>query len=316
MARMTALVRPLREDELAAADRIFRVAFGTFLGLPDPASCFGDADYVHTRFRAAPELALAAELDGQLVGSTFVADWGSLGFFGPLTVEPTLWDQGVAKRLLDGVMSLFEQLGTSQRGLFTFPQSPKHVGLYQKYGFWPQQLTALVEKSVDARIAPPRARSFSSLTSAEKAEQLVAMGELTGAIFAGLDVTREVLAVDRQDLGETILVGDDAGLAAVAVCHCGSGTEAGGGALYMKFGAARPGAGAAARFELLLDACEALAAARGLDRLVAGASAARHEAYRAILARGFRAFTNGVIMQSPYEAGTHRPGVFVIDDWR
>ena len=29
-------IRPLRETELDAADRIFREAFGTFVGLPDP----------------------------------------------------------------------------------------------------------------------------------------------------------------------------------------------------------------------------------------------------------------------------------------
>jgi pimeloyl-ACP methyl ester carboxylesterase len=29
-------IRPLAETDLAAADRIFRLAFGTFVGLPDP----------------------------------------------------------------------------------------------------------------------------------------------------------------------------------------------------------------------------------------------------------------------------------------
>ena len=31
-------VRPLREDDLSKADRIMRLAFGTFLGLPDYSS--------------------------------------------------------------------------------------------------------------------------------------------------------------------------------------------------------------------------------------------------------------------------------------
>lgn len=126
----------------------------------------------------------------------------------------------------------------------------------------------------------------------------------------------EVAAVDAQRLGETLLLRDDAGLAAVAVCHCGPGTEAGGGACYMKFGAARPGPGAAARFEALLDACEGLAAARGLGRLIVGGSTARRDAYRALLARGFRTFLQGVIMQSPDVVGTHRPDALVLDDWR
>ena len=142
------------------------------------------------------------------------------------------------------------------------------------------------------------------------------MRALAGSIFEGLDVTREVLAVAEQRLGETLLVRDGAGLASFAVCHVGPGTEAGGGALYVKFGAARPGAGAADRFAKLLVACEAEAAARGAERLVAGASAARHEAYRTMLAKGFRPFIQGVVMQSPNELGTHRADVFAIDDWR
>ena len=37
-------IRPLEERDLAEADRILRLAFGTFLGLPDPLKMFGDSD--------------------------------------------------------------------------------------------------------------------------------------------------------------------------------------------------------------------------------------------------------------------------------
>jgi hypothetical protein len=51
------------------ADRIFRLAFGTFLGLADPMTFFGDADYVRTRLLADPSGALAAKTNsGELVG--------------------------------------------------------------------------------------------------------------------------------------------------------------------------------------------------------------------------------------------------------
>jgi len=35
-------IRPLEKPDLPEADRIFRVAFGTFLGLPDPQAFGGD----------------------------------------------------------------------------------------------------------------------------------------------------------------------------------------------------------------------------------------------------------------------------------
>ena len=91
-------VRPLAEEDLDEADRIFRVAFGTFLGMPEPEKFSGDADSIRTRWKAYPGGALAAELDGRLVGSNFVANWGSVGFFGPLTIAPEYWDQGIAQR--------------------------------------------------------------------------------------------------------------------------------------------------------------------------------------------------------------------------
>jgi hypothetical protein len=40
----TPLVRPMRADDLEAADRVLRLAFGTIRGLPDPSAAFGDAD--------------------------------------------------------------------------------------------------------------------------------------------------------------------------------------------------------------------------------------------------------------------------------
>ena len=141
-------VRPLAAEDLDEADRICRVAFGTFVGVPRPERFFGDADLVRTRWQADPGAALAAELDGRLAGSNFAANWGSVGFFGPLTVAPEHWDRAIAQRLLDATMDLFAAWQTRHAGLFTFAQSAKHVGLYQKYGFWPRFLTAVMTSPV------------------------------------------------------------------------------------------------------------------------------------------------------------------------
>ena len=47
-------VRALRKGDLNAADRVMRRAFGTFIGLPDPATFMGDAGFVHSRWRTDP----------------------------------------------------------------------------------------------------------------------------------------------------------------------------------------------------------------------------------------------------------------------
>jgi GNAT superfamily N-acetyltransferase len=309
-------VRPLKESDLPMADHIMRLAFGTFIGLPEPAAFMGDADYVKTRWLADPQAAFAAEVDGELIGSNFATNWGSVGFFGPLTIRPDFWDLGVGKRLMEPIMELFNKWGTRHAGLFTFAHSQKHVGLYQKFGFWPRFLTAIMSKPIEyTESAHPWTR-FSEVPASERDGVLSACREMTNAIYEGLDVEREIRAVATQELGETILLWNNSRLVGLAVCHAGPGTEAGSGVCYIKFGAARPGPNVGQDFSRLIDACEEMASARNVSRLVAGVNTARHEPYQEMLARGFRTDMQGVVMSRPNEAGYNRPGVYLIDDWR
>jgi GNAT superfamily N-acetyltransferase len=309
------VVRPLLPRDVEAADRVMRIAFGTFLGAPDPERAFGDAEYVRPRFAAAPDWAFAAELDDELVGSNLATVWGSYAFFGPLTVRPDLWDRGIASRLMEPVVELFEREQVRQAGLFTFAASPRHVGLYEKFGFWAQHLTPVMRKPVAAGAEGAAMATYSRAPEGERAGLLAACGEVTDAIFPGLDVAHEIRSADEQGLGDTALLQEGSGLGGLAVCHCGAG-EAGGGACYVKFGAVTPGPQAGERFERLLDACEALAAERGLQTIIAGVNMARHDAYRRMLARGYRTFLQGVVMQRPNQPGYCRPDVHAIDDLR
>jgi predicted N-acetyltransferase YhbS len=93
-------IRPLLNDEVDLADRVMGVAFGTFFGAPEPTAAMGDMECVRPRFVAAPGWALAAELDGEVVGSNLATRWGSFAFFGPLTVRRALWDRGIASALM------------------------------------------------------------------------------------------------------------------------------------------------------------------------------------------------------------------------
>lgn len=304
------LVRELRQDELGEADRIFRVAFGTFLGLPDPTQFAGDADLVRSRWATDPSAALAAEVDGRLVGTNFATWWGSVGFFGPLTIEPALWDKGIARRLLDATMEIFDRWDVTHAGLFTFPQSAKHIALYQRYGFLPGHLTPIMARAVPAG-------SSSDVVTATEAPDLDAVvrecAELTDAVYPGLDLEREIRAVVEQKLGDAVLVRDGSGrLTAFAVCHTGAGSEGGSGSVYIKFGAARHGP----EFRQLLEACTAFAASRGVPSVVAGVNSSRRGAYAVLAESGFRTEFIGVAMHRPDEKAFHGLAHWVIDDWR
>ena len=313
---MNILVRPLREPDLPLADRIFRLAFGTFNGLPDPLQHGGDSDKIRTRWLADPGAAFGAEVGGELVGSNFVTHWGSVGYFGPLTVHPDFWDRGVAQKLLDPTLALFETWGCRHTGLYTYSGSPKHLALYQKFGFWPRSLTAIMSKAVRPVETEGEVSYYSQDPETERPGLVKACAGLTDLIYAGLDVGREIHALADQQLGDTVLVWDEPGLEGFAAVHSGAGSEAGSGAGFIKFGAARPGPLAGEHFDRLLTACEAYAASLGAAALVAGVSLARKPAYERMRARGFKPEVVGVCMHRPNEPGYHRPDAWVMDDWR
>jgi len=309
-------VRPLRQEDLKNADHITRVAFGTFLGVPDPASFFEGMDHVKTRWLADPNAAFGAEADGELVGSSFVTRWGSFGFFGPVAVRPDLWGRGIAKLLLEPTMELFNKWGVTHAGLFTFAQSPKHLGLYQKFNFWPRFLTLIMSKPVKPNDDLAGWSKFSDLSDAKKERCLTTCRSLTSSIYEGLDLEREITAVQNQRLGDTVLLWEGDTLVGFAVCHCGPGTEAGRDTCYIKFGAVHRGSGAENRFDKLLNSCEELAAMHGMTTVTAGVNSACHNAYRRMIARGFHIDSQGVMMLRPNEPSFDRPDCYVMCDLR
>jgi hypothetical protein len=313
---MDVTIRSMQDADLAAADHIVRLAFGTFLGMPDPAQFMGDAGFVRSRFKADPTAAFIAELQGEVVASNFATRWGSVGFFGPLTVRPDLWDRGIAKLLLDPVMEKFVEWRCTHRGLFTFAHSPKHIGLYQRYDFWPRFLTAIMGKPITSGKAPDGRWRLSEVPPDERSAIYSACRELTDELYEGLDARVEVQAIVEQGLGDTVLLWNGSKLVGFAACHMGPHTEAGSGNCYIKFGAVRAGAHAIADLGRLLDACEALGAAAQCKVLIAGANIGRIDQYRAMLAEGFRANFIGVVMEHQAKPGYNRSDVVIIDDWR
>jgi hypothetical protein len=119
----------------------------------------------------------------------------------------------------------------------------------------------------------------------------------------------------KQKTGDVVLTYTRQALDGFAICQHGRGSEGGTKICYIKFAAARGGAGAGERFDRLLDACDEFALQRGAS-LEAGMNFAREDAYRRMRSHGYRAFAQGVSMQRPHVAGHNRADAYVIDDWR
>jgi GNAT superfamily N-acetyltransferase len=306
-------VGPLKESEVEEADRIVRLAFGTFLGVPNPGDFMDDRSFMVSRWRAAHVKVIAAHDGSRLIGSNVVTRWGSFGFFGPLTVLPEYWNRGVAQRLLESTITIFDRWGVRHTGLYTFPHSAKHVGLYQKFGYWPRYLTAVMARTPEAHAAPPVL--LSSLRKSQRETAIEACRKLADQIDKGLDLTGEIRALLRQRTGDVVLTYTRGALDAFAICLNGPGSEGGVKVCYVKFGAARGGAGAGERFDRLLDACDAFACSRGVT-IEAGVNLAREDTYRRMRSHGYRTTMHGVAMQRPHAEGFNRADAYVMDDWR
>lgn len=306
-------IGPLKISEAAEADRIMRVAFGTFLGLAQPEDFMGDRNLIVPRLRSAHVKVLAARDNGRLIGSNLITQWGSFAFFGPLTVLPEYWDRGVAQRLLEATLKVLDGWGVRHSGLFTFAHSAKHVGLYQKFGYWPQHLTAILTRTPQPGLA--EARLLSSLKKKEREQAIEACASLSNRISKGLDLSGEIRSVLSSKKGDVVLAERRGILEGFAVCMNGAGSEGGEKICYVKFGAVRGGTGAAERFDRLLDGCEAFAAARN-SIVEAGVNLARGEAFCHLRSRGYRVAMQGVAMQRPQHEGYNRARSWVMDDWR
>ncbi|MFQ3615506.1 MAG: hypothetical protein SNJ57_20865 [Cyanobacteriota bacterium] len=75
---MAITIRAMKEADLAIASQIFRLAFGSFIGLPDPQDFAKTMNYMN-RWYLDPSAAFVAEENGQIIGSNIAANWGSFG---------------------------------------------------------------------------------------------------------------------------------------------------------------------------------------------------------------------------------------------
>jgi GNAT superfamily N-acetyltransferase len=310
----------LNSNELSEANRIFRLAFGTFLGLPDPMAFAGDREMVTARWPGKHVTMLAARKDGRLIGSNVLTRWGTFGFFGPLTVLPEYWDRGVARALMEATVDRFDRDGLARTALFTFPHSTKHVGLYSKFGYWPGYLTALMKYEPKKHSAGNGSAGtgpvvLSHFKDKAREQAIESCRELTDALDKGLDLSSEIRLLLAQNIGDVVLTFTQDTLDAFAVCHHGAGSEAGTQLCYVKFAATRAGAGAGERFDRLLNAMDAFAMSHGVP-VEAGVNMAREDAFRRMVAHGFKPMMQGVAMQRPHAPGYNRADAYVLDDWR
>ena len=317
------VVKVLDEREIAQIDRIFREAFSLQVGHPEPTT-FAPGRSCMARLLVEPRGAFGAYISGELVAVAFATVWGSVGVFGPVAVQPGRWNTGVGRKLLQQSVRFFKESSVSDMVLCTFPDSVKHVSFYQRFGFFPDHLIAMVSRLVPDGPVSRDVELYSGHSSSRRQEVLSECREITESIYAGLDLSKEIEVAEKLSVGETVLLRKDSKLEAFAICHYGPGSETETDVLYIKFAAAASSPDLHTDstqekneiFRTLLSKCSIFAQRKKLNMIFFGVNTARQEAYKVVLEEGFKIDSLSIAMQSPNRPIYNRPGVFVIDDWR
>jgi len=314
------IIRHMAEEDLSEADRIIRLAFGTFMGHDNPEDYRSDARYANPRYNADPSASFVAESNGKIIGSNFGLHWGSVGIFGPLTIHPEYWNKGIGSKLMEPVMKCFEEWNVTHSGAMTFANSPKHINLYRKFGYHPRFLIPFMSKKIEPKSIIPNTK-FTWVKYSECKENqdkyLDGCKQVANTVYPGLDLELEIKAVNKMDFGETIIIfNEKKEIAGFAICHCGINTEAGNDKCYVKFGAVKSNSDAQSNFVNLLNACEELAVTNSLSILTGGVNAGRYNAYQSMLNQNFSIDFLGVSLHQPNNDAFNIADRYVIDDWR
>src|SRR4029450_12523790 len=148
-------IRRVRKGDLSKVRDVIEQAFGDFFERQvgtRPRQVFGGAQYVHHRWLMEPwGCFVAEEGDGKIVGAAVAGMWGTLGLVGPIAVLTNYQNQDIGQQLLAACQEFFDENKAALQGLVTYPNSPKHIMLYQKFGYRPKGLVMLAGKPLDRR---------------------------------------------------------------------------------------------------------------------------------------------------------------------
>ena len=322
-------IRRVRKGDLSKVRDVIEQAFGDFFERQvgtRPRQVFGGAQYIHHRWLMEPwGCFVAEEGDGKIVGAAVAVMWGTIGLVGPVAVLTSYQNQDIAQQLLTACQEFFDENKATLQGVCTYPYSPKHLILYQKFGYKPKGLVVITGKQLDRReivhatkaAKPgPAVRRYSTLEEAKKKQAMQKIRRMTNAVWRGMDLGKEVEIVDGLTLGDTLLLEKGREVIGFAICHLPPNSEAPQGSAYVKFLAIDPRHRKPEHLHALLGAVEEMAGAALLQRVVVPAYTYYWTAYQALLERGYHVDFTMVRMKRGKQEDYEDPSDLVLDDWR
>jgi len=209
---------------------------------------------------------------------------GVEGWMGPLAVRPDRQSTGVGKTIVRTAADWLIDRGITTLGLETMPRTPENIGFYARLGFTPGFLTVTLTNEIATRGHP--APVLLSRRSADQKEGAMASGRrLVNDLVSGVDFSREILLTAELGLGDTSLVEGETGLDAMAVWHSAPLADS---RTRDEVRILKLAARSDAAFDAAIGAVEAAAAKAGIRRIAVRCQSHYAEAFRRLIARGYR----------------------------
>src|SRR5262245_41857449 len=132
----------IREARSADAEMCGRICYNAFKTISEAHGFAPDfpapevAIDVLTRMVANPNFySVVAEIDGRIVGSNFLDERNSIAGVGPITVDPTVQDRAIGRRLMDAVHERAAEKDFAGVRLIQAGFHTRSLSLYAKLGY-------------------------------------------------------------------------------------------------------------------------------------------------------------------------------------
>lgn len=236
---------------------------------------------------------------------------GAEGWMGPLAVRPDRQGTGVGKTIVRSATDWLIDQGVTTLGLETMPRTPENIGFYARLGFSPGHLTVTLTNEIATR-GQPAPVLLSRRAAGEKEATVDAARRLVGDLVPGIDFSREILLTAELGLGDTSLVEGDAGLDAMVLWHSAplADNRTRDEVRVLKLAAREPRA-----FEAAIAAVEAAAAKAGIRRVAIRCQSRYEDAFRRLVARGYRVRWTDLRMTYEGHAEPHPDEGVLFSNW-
>jgi GNAT superfamily N-acetyltransferase len=306
---------PATERDIAGLNRVFAEAFTDryrrdgLVGVRVPH--LNPQVWRYALLDAGAGAVLWRDESGQVAAFNIAHRSGSEGWMGPLAVRPDRQGAGIGKTIVRTAVDWLLEQGVATLGLETMPRTVENIGFYARLGFSPAYLTVTMTNDIATRgHAAPSLLSQRKGAAAE--ETLAAARRLAHGLTAHYDFTRELLLTAELGLGDASLLDGDAGLQAIVLWHAAPLAEGRpkDEVRVLKLAASDLGA-----FEAAIAATEAAAARIGIRRVAIRCQTRYADAFRRLVARGYRVRWTDLRMTYDGYAEPHPPRGVLFSNW-